>query len=708
MPLRALLSSLLMAAALAARPGCAGFDTFSHLELVPPFPLKRAWEEARQGLPVGQEESYVAVSGRPYTIRISDYEDLQASLMGAQIYALLGIPFEHHYPALVDERDTEPLALPLAPQDARKVEQLWRPVSFGPTLTPATREDLLTEEQKWRRTEDRALLAYTDYAFGWAGRKELQTGAQTIATAASQVFTLLRLPPRDKEKRILLNGEIFPWRELKLATVEQRDSFLRKLGAYLNQLEAIADQALPQTLGVIANAFGTGRWGARQGTQALLTDSLKQMRTVVENHLRTRIGGVFAKVDLARLRKPVKLLVPHLNWGEQSVVRWPSISDPYFARRHARELLYLYLNSRQELRVHAIEKWIADLGGKDPIRYLLEVARDFDGSTRWIGPRHPVAENQWQQEQLDRLQLEFHQGLGKTLFAYSPEDREGRLVTALLELLPKNSSVIRLPLHVPQGAVLSLKDYEQLREVARNNKVTTIVIGELGGVPAEVDTSDTEDFSLISDHRRRGGTVENPRIILLDHHLSQRTRWNKRSLAEQLFGILGFSPTPYDIATAILDRSGIPGLRELGVDAKQLGGLYTRNEHVKPVQDENGFYVLEGLNLSDACRQLDLLTYPEAASFILMRQKSIVIRGKPEVIERIDIPASHQRELCLAGDRRSSSYLILKETHSNGHALRLEDVQRLVREALSPASQPQNCATALLPKPPVPLCFIAR
>lgn len=627
--------------------------------------------------------------------------DNQGAVSFSEFYSAVGLFHVPYWPALIHTYpETQDLTETISESEAR-----WKLAKLTP-MDQLQAKALPDSEAPWEVIETRAILRWLDYGLRSDGRSELWSGDHLLADTPTHHFSYLRENPSQLHLRYFA-GNSFPWRRLAVASPEEVESLLNRLNPILDRVEAIAESHVEAVFGPLFLA-ATVPYQDERITAIILAEiraSLTQLRSDIQSHLTKKVRGSFKSVDLMKAKKKARVVVPPLAFGKGFRDRWPSLQDPYFVNSHARQLLYIYMASPTHERVNALAQWMAETGEPEPLHLLVQAAAHNDGSTRWIAGDLPLKPSVAKPAPASTTFF-LNPEARRNLIVFSDVDAEGKQIAELLAKLPSSHKVASFTLSYRNGTKLGADDMQSLLKIFDRQNHSRLVLCELGGLPPEVRERLQEekrywapgDSFVLEDDERKG----KPPILIIDHHESAQTSWQKRSSLEQLMLYLGYQPEMEQVMAGIVDRSGLSGLSELGMSHEEVKSYLanrvssgrltslTRLGEESAANPHKFFWVTDSnYSFADVSRATGLAAYPEIPKFVLVTGAKVFVQARPRLIDSL-MNAEWAKDLnpVLGGDGRNSAYLVLRlpsnpvESNRVLHSLRLaiEELEKSCRE----------------------------
>jgi hypothetical protein len=622
--------------------------------------------------------------------------DNQGAVSFSEFYSALGLFHVPYWPALIHTYpETQNPTETISESEAR-----WKLAKLTP-VDQLQAKALSDSEAPWEVIETRAILRWLDYGLRSDGRSERWSGVHLLADTPKHHFSYLRGQDASQLRLRYFAGNSFPWRRLAAASPQEVESLLNRLNPILDRVEAIAESHVEDIFGPLFLAATVP--GQDEKIVAIILAeiraSLAQLRSDIQSHLTNRVRGSFKSVDLMKAKKQARVVVPRLAFAKGFRNRWPSLQDPYFLNSHARQLLYIYMASPTHERVNALAQWMAETGQPEPLHLLVEAAAENDGSTRWIAGDLPLEPSVGKAAPASTTFFLNPEARGNFI-VFSDVDAEGKKIEELLANLPSSHDVARFTLSFRNGTKLGAEDMQALLTISDRQNRSRLVLCELGGLPPEVRDRLQEDKRywapgdsfVLEDDERKG----KPPVLIIDHHESAQTSWQKRSSLEQLILYLGYQPEMDQIMAGIMDRSGLSGLRELGMSREEVETYLVnrvtsgRLNSLKRLGEESGvdlhkfFWVVNtNFSFADVSRATGLAAYPEIPKFVLVTGASVFVHARPRLIDSL-LNADWAKELnpVLGGDGRNSAYLVLRLPSTPSEKNRVLDSLRLAIEKL--------------------------
>jgi hypothetical protein len=596
----------------------------------------------------------------------------QASIAFSEFYAATGLFHVPYWPVLIrvnPEKESETV---------EETEARWK---LG-KVTPESQleaKSISDADAPWEVIETRAILRWLDYGLRSNGRTEFWRGDYLLAGTPSHHFSYLLNSNKSSLFQTYFSGSLFPWRRLAAATPEQAQSLLDKLYPVLDRIEAIADSHVESLFGPLFLAASVPAQDPKIIANLLsaIRTSFRELRADIQLHLTKKIRGPFKNVDLMAARKKARVVASPLRFAEGFRNRWPSLRDPSFVASHARQLLYIYMASPSHERQNAISQWREETGIPDPLQLLVHVAANNDGSTRWIAGELPLDPRSVKDRPASTTFF-LNPEARRNLIVFSEADAEGQKMAELLENLPSSHRVGHFAFNYRNGTKLTEGDIQALLKIFERQNHSRLVLCELGGLPPEVREQlkkenrfwNPGDSFFLEDVERNG----KPPVLLIDHHESDQTAWQKRSSLEQLILYLGYQPEMDQVIAGIVDRSGVTGLAELGMSKEEvstyLANRTTNGRFQSLVRlgeqsqlNPDRFFWVNDANFSfpDVSRASGLATYPRTANFVLVSNARVFVHSTPKVIYPLaNNEWAKELDLVLGGDGRKSAYLLLR------------------------------------------------
>ncbi len=590
----------------------------------------------------------------------------------SEVYAAVGLDHVPVYPTFATTQ--KPM---WEPESLEELHQKWFVAAVSPQLAEMESPPKSHSEISWETVERRALMAWMDVAFMARGRSEKWVEGVPLSTSPTEIdiFRYTKQPTHHELHQKFLSGDKFPWQRLASASPEEVHSLTLKVKALLDRLDAVLSNHFEELLGpLIAYALpeGVSSAGAVRATN-LVKRALSNLRPFVQWHLSTKIGKSFVRADVAQPGPLPRLLVPKaLFLGVSSY--WPVLNDVQFVISHANALLYAYAMSPPWKQAWALARWQREMGTKNPLQLLVNVAAARDGSTRWIAHAIPGPSPE---ANAVPLQLALNERARNGVLAFSGADAEGQEILKAAQTLAPRLKILPLHIDFRNGTKLAESDIETLFQVAKTKGSAYVAICELGGIPAGVSRGFAERNRLWAPGGNSNEAFRfdenDPALVVFDHHQTEQSSWRHSSSLELLSQFTGFQMSINQIGTAILDRSGVSGLLELGMskqevteylayrsNSKRLAALERRAEQIYLGPNVLHWIADPEAKFSDVSKGMGLAAYPNMAHFALVNGKNLIVRSTPSVIQSLRaLPSISALHTVFGGDGRRSSYLII-------------------------------------------------
>jgi hypothetical protein len=594
----------------------------------------------------------------------------------SEVYAALGLEHVPVYPTFGTIHGAS-----WEPTSAEELQSQWFVAAATPKFSDKQLPPQPGAEISWEAVEQRALLAWLDVAFMASGRREAWVEGTPLSTPPGQVklFGVSKLPSNKDLHQQYLLGDKFPWRRLESASAAEVESLTRKTRTLLDRLDAVSTNHFDALLGPLLG-FVTPKGASFELTSKIRNraiNSIRNLRSFVQWHLSVKIGRSFKQADVTQPGPLPRLMVPEAQFLGVST-DWPVLQDSAFVISHANALLYAYAMSPPWKQLLALDRWHRELGTKNPIHFLINVAAGHDGSTRWIAHAIPGPSRE---AEATPLQLTLSENAMNGVLAFSAADAEGQEILSAAQTIASRLNIIPMQVRTRNGSRLTRSDIETLFEIARTQKRSYVAICELGGIPAEISS----EFAQRNRLWTPGGTSEDifsvvqndPALAVFDHHQTAQSSWRHSSSLELLADFTGLQMSINQIGTAILDRSGVPGLLELGLTKQEvteylihrstqnrLAALERRGELVYSGPDVLHWIVAPGARFPDVSKGMGLAAYPDTANFVLVNSGNLIVHSSPTHIHALrDLPTFAALDTVYGGDGRRSSYFIIPFKH---------------------------------------------
>ncbi len=222
------------------------------------------------------------------------------------------------------------------------------------------------------------------------------------------------------------------------------------------------------------------------------------------------------------------------------------------------------------------------------------------------------------------------------LFVYSPNDRECNLAGDLIARLSKKLPIHAFEVDVPQGRSLNDEHMSQARLRALQLGVHSVAVLELGRLRQTWFESFSEAGLALCHYDHHGEPGSN--------------RMNQLSVLEQLWMTLGYEPSLSEVIVAILDRSGVYGLRDLNMSFEEVrtffqdgrgGGerFISHYESIKsqlnlPEPEARALYELDPFsgNRAQGMFPFQLHHYPHRTNVFVVGENRLWFSGEPSAV----------------------------------------------------------------------------
>lgn len=565
-----------------------------------------------------------------------------------------------------------------------------------PNWSPASVEELQTEwfvaavtphlwemdspppsEPSWAAIEQQAIMAWLDVAFMTSGRVERWVDGLPISTPPTKldIFGFTEQPSNHELHQKYLLGPKFPWRRLASASPEEVASLVKKTRVLLGRMDAVLENHFDELLGPLV-AFLPAEGAPFKRVQQLTSyakRSLTNLRPFIQWHLTTKIGKAFKLADVTPAGPCPRLMVPKAKFLDAST-DWPSLNNVHYLISHANALLYAYALSPAWKQKYALARWQQELATQNPLQLLINVAGGHDGSTRWIAHAIPGPS-------VEAQELPSQPALSKNatngVLAFSAADAEGQEILHAAHTISSKLKILPILVGIRNGTKLTEQDIQTLFVIAQKQKKSYVAICELGGAPPEVSLSFAERNRLWTP----GGTQEeafqldenDPALVVFDHHQTNQSAWRHSSSLELLAHFTGFQMSINQIGIAILDRSGVSGLLELGMSKEEVTEYLASRSNPNRVAtlERKALQIYGGPNalhwiaepdarFPDVSKGMGLAAYPNTAHFALLNAGNLIVHSSPAVIQTLrETQAIQSLNTVYGGDGRRSSYLLI-------------------------------------------------
>jgi hypothetical protein len=245
-----------------------------------------------------------------------------------------------------------------------------------------------------------------------------------------------------------------------------------------------------------------------------------------------------------------KYIVP---WGEAI----PQLTSDW--RLNAKRYLWHFMMSSPLMKQKMWDLWRSQLDVDDPIQEITRGATIFD-THMYLGSEYDLA-FELRNAGLTQTQWHVNQYLPQTLLVVARNDLESKKIVEVATRIQQvvNRHEPRLVIYSPdflseyrQGASLHMNDLDLILDEAAAAGLENIIIVELGDVTEEM---------------RRRARQRGIAIAHVDHH---NRAMRKAGSLEQIANLYNYQLSYSDFITAVLDRSGIPGLYRMGLTESEI------------------------------------------------------------------------------------------------------------------------------------------
>lgn len=400
----------------------------------------------------------------------------------------------------------------------------------------------------------------------------LITPTDAVFNAAYDLFgyqpsqKIPNLRERMKETQYQKKGfNPFPTKQLmRLASEGKLADYEKELGEFFDRLEGVVTMNGPSGEPLLDELFGpTLKARGKEAEIPKVMDRVRKRALGLRAELQSNLKGIpglktvnFPKSEPS-LNPYIVKLKPYLVDSVSSV---PKLENGW--RHKAKDFLMIYILAPNDLKRSLEQSFGEQLGSSNPLAEIAEAADVVDrrvflnGRQRFVpGSRQaPFQGHLWN----------LNQRVSPSLVVVSPNDEEALAIRDVATRIRARVGD-RLQLYdklpdYPQGKKLEAKDLLLILAAAQKKGLTQVIICELGGRNAEFKQLAQKQFGI--------------NLVFLDHHNNHVT---KVSALEQFAAVYGYQLELPELVKAIFDRSGINGLRDIGISVSGVRDLLKEN-----------------------------------------------------------------------------------------------------------------------------------
>ncbi|MBY0370902.1 hypothetical protein K2X33_09465 [bacterium] len=418
--------------------------------------------------------------------------------------------------------------------------------------------------------------------------------------------------------------------KLKHFTEDQQRFFIeRQLLPFLDRAEHLQGQPLKEIwYPAAASKAEVEQWPIAVFT-TIFELQLKEVRSLAENYLRTRVGGVFSKVSLAKTSAPAR--VP-LWFGFSTLSDFRAetapIANPVYRRKNAKKLLLAFHMATTMQQMALTAQWTKALG-VDPIEALLADATHWDATVAVFGPSKTTGH--FVGDGVSNQQFSLNRQAKKTLVVLSDSDLESQAIAEIVEQI--GPTVSALPYVIESTDRVQFVTDQHVTEIiayAQHRGIKRIVLCEMGG---------------FTQGQYRRLQVLGFEVVELDHHNRGAHNWQKWSTIEQFCELYNYIPDLRQLTIGMIDRGGISALAQLGFDKNDLESflpmgtmrgyreVVAQYDNQAPVTDIP-FYESKG-SMGKFTNAFGAVHFPYVRNKLVVQGRDLKFNGDPELAWKI-------------------------------------------------------------------------
>lgn len=598
----------------------------------------------------------------PYEQKALLHTAIPEKLYGELLYSILseaiGLPNNTKYPTFVTVKNQLPV--PLSTSLEAEISNELTLALYEPMATYLDDAGLKTDSKALSELIMHLSLLYLfgaesiPYADKFRYPIRLASGERDFrsrSTMRSDHHTLVFLPNLKSKfpMQLLTNLSDLDLSKSFFSSNAQKDT-ISFLNTYTTFLESIPDEQLEKLLkpleSVLNKPFTKPFLEKRRHLRSLLSEFFETLK--------------FNREILSEFKNPISIQEPsHILLPQP----YPNTNLYEDIKQHPIRFLwnFFFTPKRQERQALILELQRVDpkITFSDILKEAQIYGENFYSITPHLSQRSLIFDHQTQ----------LNQHRYQTLVVTPFNDMESKIIHNIARKLGSHS----LPLEVPHGYELSIKDAVKIVKKAKEARAKTIMLVELPGKIPQVE-------ALM---KREGFNV-----VIIDHHSHglHNDRTHRLSSLEQFASHFGYKLSPREYIAAVMDRSFIYGLNEVGLNRQEaldilksisqedyyaLEKNLTLFMHARKVNVtlQNGavarVYIIENKHgkLVQVTQAAALLEFPEVANVLVINKstfgESILfsgIRELSELFKKEFIKWRHYPNQFSGGNQRNVGY----------------------------------------------------